>query len=117
MDCTLWEVKERQKAQKEHLVPHELEASKKRRELEAFISEKLKTKHPKNPIKPSQRIAEITENKEKEKNSERKAKIKQQEIVHTNIIPMPKLKTSIKPQDAESVHYPDLTDELFGEDD
>lgn len=117
MDCTLWEVKERQKAQKEHLVQHELEASKKRRELEAFISEKLKTKHPKSPIKPSQRIAEITENKAKEKNSERKAKVKQQEIVDTNIIPMPKLKTSIKPQDAEAVHYPDLTDELFGEDD
>jgi RluA family pseudouridine synthase len=42
---------------------HELEASKKRRELEAFISEKLKTKRPKTPIKPSQRIAEINENK------------------------------------------------------
>ncbi len=117
MDCTLWEVKERQKAQKEHLAQHELEASKKRRELEAFISEKLKTKHPKSPIKSSQRIAEITENKAKEKNSERKAKVKQQGIMDTNIIPMPKLKTSIKPQDAEAVHYPDLTDELFGEDD
>ena len=117
LDCTLWEIKEKQKAQKEHLVQHELNASKKRRELEAFISEKLKTKLPKSPIKPSQRIAEITENKAKEKNSERKAKVKQQEIVHTNIIPMPKLKTSIKPQDAEAVHYPDLTDELFGEDD
>ncbi|MBF7695299.1 DDE-type integrase/transposase/recombinase [Acinetobacter rathckeae] len=114
MECTLWEVKERQKAQKEHLVQHELEASKKRRELEAFISEKLKTKHPKSPIKSSQRI---TENKAKEKNSERKAKVKQQGIMDTNIIPMPKLKTSIKPQDAEAVHYPDLTDELFGEDD
>lgn len=56
-------------------------------------------------------------NKAKEKNIERKAKVKQQEIVDTNIIPMPKLKTSIKPQDAEAVHYPDLTDELFGEDD
>ncbi|MDN8378936.1 Mu transposase C-terminal domain-containing protein, partial [Acinetobacter baumannii] len=117
MDCTLWEVKERQKAQKEHLVQHELQASKKRRELEAFISEKLKTKHPKSPIKPSQRTAEITENKAKEKNIERKAKVKQQEILDTNIIPMPKLKTAIKPQDAEAVHYPDLTDELFGEDD
>ncbi|QIO07285.1 DDE-type integrase/transposase/recombinase [Acinetobacter shaoyimingii] len=116
IDCTLWEVKERQKAQKEHLVQHELEASKKRRELEAFISEKLKTKLLKSPIKPSQRIAEITENKAKEKNIERKAKVKQQEIVDTNIIPMSKLKTSIKPQAAETVHYPDLTDELFGED-
>ncbi len=67
MDCTLWEVKERQKAQKEHLVQHELEASKKRRELEAFISEKLKIKHQKSPIKPSQRIAEITEIKQKKK--------------------------------------------------
>lgn len=45
----------------------ELEASKKRRELEAFIGEKLKTKHPKGPIKPSQRIAEITENKQKKR--------------------------------------------------
>ena len=117
MECTLWEIKEKQKAQKEHLVQHELEASKKRRKLEAFISEKLKTNNVKSPIKPSQRIAEISINKVKEKNSERKAKIKHQEIVHTNIIPMPKLKSSIKPQDAEAVHYPDLTDELFGEDD
>lgn len=117
LDCTFWEIKEKQKAQKENLVQHELEASKKRRELEAFISEKLKTKNVKSLIKSSQRIAEITENKAKEKNSERKAKVKQQEIVDTNIMPMPKLKTSIKPQDAEAVHYPDLTDELFGEDD
>ena len=117
MDCTLWEIKEKQKAQKESLVQHELEASKNRRELEAFISEKLKTKLSKSPIKPSQRVAGITENKSKEKNSERKAKVKQQEIVHTNIIPMPKQKASSKTQDAEAVHYPDLTDELFGEDD
>lgn len=55
------------KSPKEHLVQYELEASKKRRELEAFISKKLKTKNVNSPIKPSQRIAEITENKAKER--------------------------------------------------
>ena len=65
------QIKEKQKAQKENLVQHELEASKKRRELEAFISEKLKTKNLKSPIKPSERIAAISTNKSKEKNSER----------------------------------------------
>ncbi|GAA5001005.1 hypothetical protein GCM10023206_03250 [Acinetobacter puyangensis] len=117
LDCTLWEIKEKQKNQKENLVQHELEASKKRRELEAFITEKLKSQSVKSSTKPSQRIAEISENKAKEKNNERKSKVKQQEIVDTNIIPMPKAKTSIAAQDAEAVHYPDLTDELFGEDD
>ena len=66
MDCTLWEVKERQKPKKSTLYSTNYRLQK-RRELEAFISEKLKTKHPKSPIKPSQRTAEITENKAKEK--------------------------------------------------
>ncbi len=117
LDCTLWEIKEKQKAQKENLVQHELEASKKRRELEAFISEKLKTKNLKSPIKPSERIAAISTNKSKEKNSERKAQVKQQEIVDTNIIPMPKAKTPSTYHEVEAVQYPDLTDELFDEDD
>ncbi len=117
LDCTLWEIKEKQKAQKENLVQYELEASKKRRELEAFISEKLKTKNVKSPIKPSQRIAAISTNKSKEKNSERKAQVKQQEIVDTNIIPMPKSKPPSTYHEAEAVQYPDLTDELFDEDD
>jgi hypothetical protein len=35
----------------------------------------------------------------------------------TNIIPMPTPKPRKASIDAEAVHYPDLTDELFGEDD
>lgn len=98
-------------------MPHELEATKKLRELEEFISNKLNVKnaHP-TQKRPSQRISEISENKAKEKSSERRGKVKQQEKEDTNIIPMPKTKTSIAPHDAEAVHYPDLTDELFGED-
>lgn len=117
IDCTFWEIKEKQKAQKENLVEYELEASKKRRELEASISAKLKTNNAKSLTKPSQRIAEISANKAKEKNSERRSKVKQQETVNTNIIPMPKVKTSSAPHDAEAVHYPDFTNELFDEDD
>lgn len=71
----------------------------------------------KSPLKPSQRIAEISINKAKEKSIERKGKVQQQKIINTNIIPMPKAKTSSVSQDTEAVHYPDLTDELFGEDD
>ena len=117
LGCTLWEIKEKQKAQKENLVEHGLKASKKRRELEAFISAKLKTNNAKSLTKPSQRIAEISANKAKEKSSERRSKVKQQETVSTNIIPMPKAKISSAPHNAEAVHYPDFTDELFDEDD
>ena len=117
IDCSFWEIKEKQKAQKENLVEYELEASKKRRELETVISKKLKSKNVKSPLKPSQRIAEISINKAKEKSIERKGKVQQQKIINTNIIPMPKAKISSIPQDTEAVHYPDLTDELFGEDD
>ena len=117
IDCTFWEIKEKQKAQKQNLVEHELEASKKRRELETFISKKLQSKNVKSPLKPSQRIAEISINKAQERRTERKSKVQKQELIDTNIIPMPKAKSLMSSKDAEAVHYPDLTDELFGEDD
>lgn len=119
-NCTLWEVKEKQQNQKENQAQYELEATKKRRELEEFISDKLKVKKAhslRNSTKSSQRIAEIRENKAKEKNAERTNKAAQQELLDTNIISMPRLKSKVITGESEAVHYPDLTDELFGEDD
>lgn len=120
-DCTLWEVKTSQKIQKENLVQYELEDTKNRRELEKNISERIKVKKAqmiKSSIKPTQRIAEINENKAKEKNIERKQTALQQtiEITDTNIIPMPKLKKQGENKNSELVHYPDFTNELFDED-
>ncbi|MDC5263464.1 transposase, partial [Acinetobacter baumannii] len=116
-DCTLWEVKEKRKIQKTNLVPHELEATKRLRELEEFISNKLNVKnaHP-TQKRPSQRISEIRENKGREKTAERKKKIPQQISTDTNIISMPTPKNRNITIETEAVHYPDLTDELFGED-
>ncbi|MFT0692810.1 transposase [Acinetobacter bereziniae] len=116
-DCTLWEVKEKRKIQKTNLVPHELEATKKLRELEEFISNKLNIKNSQPTQKrPSQRISEIRENKGHEKTAERKKKIPQQISTDTNIISMPTPKNRKITIETEAVHYPDLTDELFGED-
>ena len=119
-NCTLWEVKEKQKIQKESQVHYELDATKKRRELEELISEKLKVKRShsfKSSIKPSQRIAEIRTNKASEKDIERKSRLDQEIEANTNIISMPRLKSKNSLNESEAVHYPDLTDELFGEED